>query len=452
MPGLSPRDRRYRRGGHVTWTQDDGLIMIWGGVAEHVYRKPKGPNKSPDCGNSFHDPGCVTVFDPELEVWGDQRTGGRVPPPTVAPAAACQQGETLFVFGGLVMLETPGGYYELQTSSSLHTLSLTTWQWTEVRLEREQRPPPPSEKGVAWHHADSFYVFGGFCWDGDQLERRRSQGGRQGGGQGEFEVSRDVETGGGWHNALVRYRPSQQAPSVHWPVFTGALPSPRAGAAVCSVGREVFIFGGRCRQRRLNDLYRLDLLSLTCTTVHTDTNPDMFGPPSSLEPAPRSLHSLTYDGEGRLVVYGGLGQLSAPLNDCWVLEVETERWREQELGYDHGQVRCWHSALLSHQQVIIHSGLTQEFYLTRADLDDHCEDFLRLQFGKTTTSLRKLALESVINYLTSTTDEDQVIEIIESLPPMLKKSVLTRISETSDQSSETGTDTEYSRSRLHSGV
>ena len=345
------------------------------------------------------------------------------------------------------MLETEAGYYVYQTSSSLYILSLTSWQWRKVRGERGERAPPPSEKGVAWHHGHSFYVFGGFCWDGEQLERRRRS---QAGSRGEFQVSRDVESDGGWHNALVSY--SHQSDSFHWPVFRGSLPSPRAGAAVCSAGQEVFIFGGRARQRRLNDLYRLDLVSLTCSLVHTDTNPELFGPASSLVPAPRSLHSLTYDGEGRLVLYGGLGQLSAPLNDCWVLEVETETWREQELGYDHGEVRCWHSALLGrHQEVFIHSGLTQEFYLTRTDLDDHCEDFLRLKFGATTRSLKKLALESVIKHCLAI-DEDQVMEIIQSLPPMLKKSIITRTCETSDQSSQTGTDTEYSRSRLHSGV
>ena len=419
--------------------------MIWGGVAEHLYRKPKGPNKSPDCGNSFHRPDCVTVWDPELEVWAELRTGGAVPPPTVAPAAATsQQAETLYVFGGLVRRETAAGCYEFRSSSSLYTLSLQTWRWREVRQERQERPPPPSEKGLAWHHGDNFYVFGGFCWDGDLLERSRRS-------QGQFQVSRDVDTGGGWHNALVSY--SCQTKSFHWPSVTGSLPSPRAGAAVCSAGQEVFIFGGRTRRGRLNDLYRLNLLSLTCSTINTATNPDMFGPPSSLEPSPRSLHTITFTGQDRLVVYGGLGQLSAPLNDCWVLDVETETWREQELDYDHGEVRCWHSALLCQHQVIIHSGLTQEFYLTRIDLDDHCEDFLRLTFG-TTTSLKKLALESVIKHcLASAMDEDQVMEIVQSLPPMLKKSILTRTCKTSsDQSSETGTDTEYSRSRLHSGV
>ena len=219
--------------------------MIWAGVAEHQYSKPKGPNKTPACGNSFHDPASVTVFDPELEVWGEVITGGTVPPPTVAPAAACQPGETLFVFGGLVMMVTPSGYYEYQTSSSLYTLSLHTWQWREVREVREvreERPPPPSEKGVAWYQGESFYVFGGFCWDGDLLERRRRRRRSQGESQEEFQMCRDVETGGGWHNALVSYSPLTN--SYHWPTFTGVLPSPRAGAAVCSVGQEVFIFGG----------------------------------------------------------------------------------------------------------------------------------------------------------------------------------------------------------------
>ena len=83
--------------------------MTWGGVAEHVYRKPKGPNKAPCCGNSFHSPDIVMVYDTVSEVWGELITGGDVPPPTVAPAAAFDLCETLFVYGGLVMRETEAG-------------------------------------------------------------------------------------------------------------------------------------------------------------------------------------------------------------------------------------------------------------------------------------------------------------------------------------------------------
>ena len=431
---LTDWDRRYRRAGHVTWTEAD-LVMVWAGVVEHVYTKPKGPNKIPSCGNSFHDPRLVTVYDPVREVWGEMTTAGDVPPPTAAPAAATDSCQTLFVFGGLVMRQTVGGYYQYDSSASLYSLDLGTRQWTLLRPGGDR--PPPSEKGVSWHHGDTFYVFGGFCWDGELLVR----------GRADYEVTRDGQTGGAWHNALTSYSPRTRHYTRH--TLTGHVPCARAGAAACVTDNKVFIFGGRSRQRRLNDLFCIDLQTMTSTAVHLATSPDMFGPPSSSEPSPRSLHSLTSDGAGRLVVYGGLGQLSAPLNDCWLLELDTLLWQEQDLGYDHGEVRCWHSAVLIKGEILVHSGLTQEHYLTRLDLDDHCQDILRLIFGA--SSLQKLALDSVIDFLGSK-DQHQITEMIESLPSMLKKSVLTRYCKNNFQASETDTETDYSRSRLHSGI
>ena len=76
-----------------------------------------------------------------------------------------------------------------------------------------------------------------------------------------------------------------------------------------------------------------------------------------------------------MAVYGGLGQLCAPLSDCWVLRVGeggggaeggVADWAELELDYDHGEVRCWHTAAVTPElEMVIHSGLTQEYYLTR---------------------------------------------------------------------------------------
>ena len=51
----SEHDTRLRRAGHVTWCHQH-LVLSWGGVVEHRYNKPKGPNTAPSCGNSFHDP------------------------------------------------------------------------------------------------------------------------------------------------------------------------------------------------------------------------------------------------------------------------------------------------------------------------------------------------------------------------------------------------------------
>ena len=104
-----------------------------------------------------------------------------------------------------------------------------------------------------------------------------------------------------------------------------------------------------------------------------------------------------------MAVYGGLGQLCAPLNDCWILHIHEDdhHWREMELEYDHGEVRCWHSAAVTqYQEMILHSGFTQEYYLTRMDLDDHPEDVLHLKFGP--QSLSRLSLESVANMMENT--------------------------------------------------
>ena len=38
-----------------------------------------------------------------------------------------------------------------------------------------------------------------------------------------------------------------------YPSTRGCPPSPRCGSAACVVGHRVFLFGGRCKQRRLNE-------------------------------------------------------------------------------------------------------------------------------------------------------------------------------------------------------
>ncbi len=48
-------------------------------------------------------------------------------------------------------------------------------------------------------------------------------------------------------------------------------------------------------------------------------------------------------------------------------------------------------------EVLVHSGLTQEFYLNRAQLDDHPEDVLAIQVGL--RSLRRGALEAIVDIL-----------------------------------------------------
>ena len=348
--GASARDAQYRRAGGLCWVGPAHRLLAWAGLVEHQYARPKGPNRVPSCGNSWHEPSLVVTYDPSTREWGRFRTGGEVPPPTAGASGAgdsCQ----LLVWGGATRMEELG-YWLTITSHQLYRLQLDTRTWS--RLGPAGRPPPPAEKGVAWRHGDWLYLFGGYCaerWAGD--------------GAG-YDVEQDPETGGWWHNALVRYSEAQNR--WDWPAVLGISPSPRAGAAATRApGPAALLFGGRCRRRRLNDLHRLDLISLAWTELEAGTEPEPLAPPCPALPAPRSLSCLvTLPGHGQTAaLYGGLDQLSSPLNDCWLLhcsETGRHRWEEVELRYDHGEVRAWHGAAASPVtgELILLSGLTQE--------------------------------------------------------------------------------------------
>merc|ERR1712059_5439 len=104
---------------------------------------------------------------------------------------------------------------------------------------------------------------------------------------------------------------------------------------------------------------------------------------------------------GKLVLYGGLDQVSSPTSDCW--QLLDQDWQEVDLAYDHGEVRCWHTAICLEGELVIHAGLTQEYYLTRPDLDDHCDDVLTIRFG--VMSLRRLCLDLVVGLVEAVKDE-----------------------------------------------
>ena len=436
--GVSPRDRVYRRAGHVSWTYQH-LMLSWGGVVEHIYNKPKGPNRSPTCGNSFHDPSIIVTYDPATGVWGTLRTGGEVPPPTLSGVGVCVSG-VLYVFGGLVQTEEDGGddYIDIlySSSQSLYSLNIETRTWRKLSPAGE--PPPRSEKGAGWEYQGWLYFFGGYS--SESQEDKSVQLG--------YDQTEDPFTGRVWHNALVRYE--VETNKYEWQKIKGSAPCPRAGAGVCVDGDYVYIFGGRCKHRRLNDLHCIDLTTMTATMIDPGSEPDPFGPPDPFLPAPRSLHSMVNVGGSRLVVYGGVGQLCSPLNDCWILHVNESIvcWEEVELPYDHGQVRCWHSGTLSLDgELLIHSGFTQEFYITRLDLDDHCESVLHIKFG--VMSLRRLALEAVIK-IVEKTDKTHFLDV---LPLVLQHSVTTRLRlEDLDHVRPAPKETHYTRERIRAGI
>ena len=432
---VSVHDRKYRRAGHISWSVGH-LVLSWGGVVEHRYRSPPGPNKAPSCGNSFHDPRLIVTYDPMTQEWSELVTSGHIPPPTVAPAGVLSSVDNqLYVYGGMVdsAVDYP------HTSNHLYSLDLDTRLWT--RLEPSGDNCPSLEKCSGWEYEGDIFIFGGYSDDSSQLDNDL------------YQVVTDHHSGvdGVWTNCVLRYNVVTNVMSVL--LTKGQPPEPRAGAGVCCVGHRVYVFGGRTQYGRLNDLHCLDLVTKTWSLVEEDTDPYMlgWGPPSPTHPSPRSLHTMVRLPDDTMLVYGGIDQLNGVTNDCWLLHVSgaDHYWQEVELSYDHGEVRCWHTATLAqHGELVIHSGLTQEYYLTRMDLDNHPENVIHFNFGL--QSLTRMAFEAVIKKI-ETTGHHHSLSI---LPKPLYKSIMNRLAldMSCPPDKYSPIETEYFRARLHVGV
>lgn len=95
---------------------------------------------------------------------------------------------------------------------------------------------------------------------------------------------------------------------------------------------------------------------------------------------------------------------------------------------------------------MIHSGLTQEYYLNRIQLDDHVETILTFQFGP--KRLFDLAFLFCVSYF----DEKKLKAVI--LPEQIRMRLVARLNEVYiEHDCEPLDDLDYfSRSLIHTGV
>lgn len=136
----------------------------------------------------------------------------------------------------------------------------------------------------------------------------------------------------GWNNQLACYDPDTKEWS--YPEVGGEWPCPRAAHAGAKVGSNVFIFGGRDGEVRMNDFWRLDLQSMRWSQI-VDTK----------GPEGRSWHSLTVISTDELLLYGGLTTLKTPLCDSWIYSIPNNKWTR--LRTTVRIPRLWHSAVYS---------------------------------------------------------------------------------------------------------
>ncbi|KAL1474795.1 hypothetical protein MTO96_037721 [Rhipicephalus appendiculatus] len=164
-----------------------------------------------------------------------------------------------------------GGFLTDRNSNQLYRLDLTTLTWELVDAQGDL--PIPCDKMAGWTYRDCFYVFGGFGISPRAGVQRPS----------DFAFLHDMQAPWrGWTNQLVVF--NTQTNSWSWPMYKGTAPVARAAHAAARINDQVFVFGGRHQQSRLNDIHRLDL-----GTMHWTGALRTIGE----KPRGRSWHSFT---------------------------------------------------------------------------------------------------------------------------------------------------------------
>ncbi|KYO29224.1 kelch domain-containing protein 2-like [Alligator mississippiensis] len=87
-------------------------------------------------------------------------------------------------------------------------------------------------------------------------------------------------------------------------LLQGKTPSPRAAHACATVGNRGYVFGGRYRDSRMNDLYYLNLDTWEWNETITQ----------GICPVGRSWHSLTPISSDHLFLFGGFTTDKQPLS------------------------------------------------------------------------------------------------------------------------------------------
>jgi dynein heavy chain len=116
------------------------------------------------------------------------------------------------------------------------------------------------------------------------------------------------------------------------PLLQGDVPVPRKGAAVSATEGRIVMLGGTSTDAEekpvvLDEVVVFDIEDTN--TMVCSINPVMTGP----RPAARTGATMLEYAPGQLLLYGGFGTDGKPLNDAYVLDVDTLAWQRVYNGH-----------------------------------------------------------------------------------------------------------------------
>lgn len=274
-------------------------------------------------------------FDAVDNSWTLVDCKGKLPEPCSAASLVCVD-DQLYLFGGLNQ--------EMGWLDNLYMFDTKTSEWTEVQGEGNK--PSPRDKLQGTVVGGQIYYFGGFGpkftgeedeedWedldddDDDILEEERTQ----------------KAAHFGWFNDLYCFDTGTKKWSQPMHMNLG-VPTARAAHGMCTVGRNIVIFGGRDMQKRTNDLHIFNV-----DTRKWELDMQITGQ----WPEPRSFHTATGVG-GRVVVMGGRNQDNDHLADFHIFDTETKEWLQPKVTGDLPEGRGQHSVAVVGDKLVLYGG------------------------------------------------------------------------------------------------
>ncbi|KAG8517761.1 Kelch domain-containing protein 2, partial [Galemys pyrenaicus] len=271
---------------------------------------------------------------------------------------AVGDGRHMFVWGGYKSNQVRGLYDFYLPREELWIYNMETGRWKKINTEGDV---PPSMSGSCAVCVDRvLYLFGG----------HHSRG----------NTNKNSSHPRGW-NDHVHILDTE---TFIWsqPITTGKAPSPRAAHACATVGNKGFVFGGRYRDARMNDLHYLNLDTWEWNELI----------PQGICPVGRSWHSLTPVSSDHLFLFGGFTTDKQPLSDAWTYCISKNEWIQFNHPYTE-KPRLWHTACASDEgEVIVFGGCANNLLVHHRAA--HSNEILI--FSVQPKSLVRLSLEAVI--------------------------------------------------------
>lgn len=303
--GLLDVDTPAERSGHVA-VVDGNCMYVWGGYKVSL---------SHEFFDLYLPKNEIWIYNMETGIWNKCITRGNLHSSMSGSCGVCVDG-VLYLFGG---------HHARGNTNQMYRLALRapTLRWKEMK-DLKGLPPSSKDKLGCWVHRNRLIFFGGYGYVAQRHHR------------GTFEYDDNSSfmgdnRGRGWNNHI--HILDLETSSWSQPITKGNAPSPRAAHACAVVGNRGYVFGGRYREHRLNDLYYIDL--------DTWEWHEMSVPQQG--PVGRSWHSFTPVSPDHIFLFGGFTTDREALSDAWLYCVSKNEWKPFK--HNHTQSpRLWHTA------------------------------------------------------------------------------------------------------------